>query len=119
MKTNKMEEKHYYITESKPNGTEDLIITDIDGTVIKSINEAVFWPVTTRKAETLALCDGESVFGTGKDIGDDDDLPEDMKVWKVDYDFMVKFIAVSPTQSEEEVLKQIRAFRSSEGTENE
>jgi len=89
---------YFYTTDQAPNGTSDLIITDMDGTVIANVDEALFGYNVSNKPQWLALCDGESVFGTNKDIGDTEDIPEDMFVWQIDAEDALRFIAVSPVE---------------------
>ena len=98
----------FYITESMPNGTCDLIITDADGVIVNSLDGAIFWPTTMRNPAFLALCDGESVWGTGRDIGDTDELSDSMLVWQIDKDDALRFVAVSPCNDGEQIAKAIK-----------
>ena len=103
-----MTEYRYYITDSNPNGTADLIVSDEDGTVVQYHIEAVFWPTTMRSDATFCLCDGESIFGSGRDIGEEhDDIPPDYYCWEVDIEDVLKRIAVSPCTDGKELIREL------------
>lgn len=94
---------NYYITESRPNGTADLIITDKDGTVIGSMTEAVFWPTTNRDREDLCFispCNTKVFEDDGDPIpGIEADFIAEFGVWRVEFEDVCKFLAISPTRS--------------------
>jgi hypothetical protein len=107
-------EYRFYATEQAPNGTHDLLITDIDSTIIACIPEALFG-VPDRKfnsfGDYLAVTDGESVWAARALPDGPDDEADDYcgmsRVAQIDAFDINTYIAASPVKSAESVLAEI------------
>jgi len=108
----KMESKpeyRFYATDWGTNGTNDLIITDIDGQVIEYLESILFGINIMGKTSLLAIFDGESVFGTNQDIGDIAGLDHDL-VRSIDSDDILQYIAISPIDSENDQITKLKPY---------
>lgn len=103
-------EYRFYCTDWAPNGCNDLIITDIDGQLIEYL-EGFLFGVNLMKNPALICCfDGESVFGTGKDIGDLEGIDSNDLVRSIDSDDILQYMTISPINTEVDQLKKIKPY---------
>lgn len=100
---------YFYSDYWAPNGTSDLIITDEDGQIKMVLNEALFGAPVSDDG-MLAMTDGDSIFGTGRDIGDHEGLPEDAMVWQLEAESVLRYIAVSPLSDGQETIDIIKGY---------
>lgn len=121
----------FYVTDMMPNGTRDLIVTDTDSQIIGVISEAVFGGRTTDNYATALVADADSVWACQREARHEDDVldqdlgkwitsykdhddEEDLfkfieanEVWNVDYDWVLRYMAVSPVLNKDEALKRL------------
>lgn len=110
-------DKHlkFYVTYDAPNGTRDLVITDLDGTVVGSLDEAVFGGMYRFKdgmgnltvcfyGETVGMLpwDDESI-----DVIESGELSDIQPLAEVSLDDINEGLAVSPVLSSAEALNRL------------
>lgn len=112
--TNKLK---FYVTDWAPNGTADIIITDLDGQLLTSLDEAVFG-LPCRPKDSLG---NVSVLGYGEsimmiDYADEESFIESIldgeisdfcPVSEVSFDEVSEHLAVSPVRSREEAESRL------------
>ena len=108
-----MNNNRFYVTDMAPNGTRDLIITNEDSQIIGVISEAVFGGRVTHNYATAIVADDDSVWACQREARNGrvgialDSFIEGTEVFAVDYDWVMRHIAVNPMSDGTEIIELI------------
>jgi hypothetical protein len=105
---------HFYVSDWGPNGTNDLIITDQDGTIVDSLSEAIFGVLCKLDPMGGAMhCNGVEVFYV--EAADLECLQVEDLVYEFDAEYLLRHVAVSPVSNGSKAIAMIKKYSSKLG----